>query len=81
MTQATKELVKGVGSFFGHVAAIIAGLVLSVVGLAMGVTIVMLPVGIPLCVLGLALVVWGVIGYAKEPKAPVKFPGQPQGQP
>jgi hypothetical protein len=77
MTEAGKELVQGVGSFFGHVAAIIAGLILSVAGLAMGVTIVMLPVGIGICLLGLALVVWGFIGSARETKATPKAPGRP----
>jgi hypothetical protein len=77
MTEAAKELVKGVGSFFGHVAAIIVGLILSVVGLAMGVTIVMLPIGIPACVLGLALVILGLIGYSREAKVSPKPPSQP----
>jgi hypothetical protein len=74
MTEGAKELVKGVGNFFGHVLAIIAGLVLSVVGLAMGVTIVMLPIGIGVCLLGLALVIWGLIGYSRESKAAPKPP-------
>jgi hypothetical protein len=76
MTEGAKELVKGVGSFFGHVVAIIAGLVLSV-GLAMGVTIVMLPVGLGVCLLGLALVVWGLVGYSRESKAAPKPPPGP----
>jgi hypothetical protein len=77
MTEGAKELVKGVGGFFGHVAAIIVGLILSVVGLAMGVTVVMLPVGLGVCLLGLALVVWGLVGRSREKEEATKPPGQP----
>jgi hypothetical protein len=77
MTEGAKELVKGVGSFLGHVVAIIVGLILSVVGLAMGVTIVMLPIGIGVALIGLALVVWGVIGYSQQTKEAPKPPPKP----
>jgi hypothetical protein len=77
MTEGAKDLVKGVGNFFGHVMAIIAGLILSVVGLAMGVTIVMLPVGLGVCLLGLALVIWGLVGYSQQSKTPPNPPPQP----
>jgi hypothetical protein len=59
-------LVKGVGSFFGHVTAVVVGLVLMIAGLAMGVTIVMLPVGIPVGLGGVLLFIWGLMGYSAE---------------
>jgi hypothetical protein len=48
------------GHFLGHVVAVALGFVLIIVGLAMGVTMVMLPVGIVIGLLGVAMVVSGV---------------------
>jgi hypothetical protein len=62
-------LMKAVSSFFGHVTAIVVGLILMIVGLAMGVTIVMLPVGIPVGLGGVLLFIWGLVGYSSEPGA------------
>jgi hypothetical protein len=45
---------------FEHLAAIIIGFVLMVVGLALGVTIIMLPVGLVIGLVGLALFVGGI---------------------
>jgi hypothetical protein len=59
-----EDLVKGVRNFFGHIAAVVLGLILMIVGLAMGVTIVMLPVGIPVGLAGVLLFIWGVTGYS-----------------
>lgn len=42
-----------------HIVAIVAGLVLMLVGIGMGVTIALMPLAIPLCALGLGLLVWG----------------------
>jgi hypothetical protein len=47
------------GHFLGHVAAVVLGFVLIIVGLALGVTMVLLPVGIVIGLLGVALVVGG----------------------
>jgi hypothetical protein len=58
-------MMAGSGRFLGHVAAIVAGLVLMFAGLAMGVTMVMLPVGIPLGLAGLLLLLWGASTRAK----------------
>jgi len=44
----------------GHIAAIVVGFVLMVVGVAMGVTIVMLPLGLPIGLVGLLLFTWGL---------------------
>jgi len=48
------------GHFLGHVAAVVLGFVLVIVGLAMGVTMVLLPAGIVIGLVGVALVVGGV---------------------
>ena len=44
------------GHFLGHVAAVVLGFVLIIVGLAMGVTMVLLPAGIVIGLLGAELV-------------------------
>jgi hypothetical protein len=61
-----KELVTGAKRFIGHVVAIVAGLILMIVGVGMGVTMLLLPFGIPLGLLGLGLFLWGVFGRAGE---------------
>jgi hypothetical protein len=43
-----------------HLAAIIAGLLMIVTGLGLGVTMVLLPVGLPLGLVGLLVFVWGL---------------------
>ncbi len=67
-----KEFARAAGTFFGHVAAIIVGLIVMVVGLAMGVTIVMLPIGLVIGLGGLLLFGWGLLNYtrAKGTRAP-----------
>ena len=47
----------------GHLAAVLLGFVMMVVGLAMGVTMVMLPVGIVVGLLGVAIFVAGLFGH------------------
>jgi hypothetical protein len=55
------------GHFLGHVAAVVLGFVLIIVGLAMGVTMVLLPAGIVIGLLGVALVVGGVFARITPP--------------
>ena len=55
-----KHLLTMTGHFLGHVAAVVLGFVLIIVGMAMGVTMVLLPAGIVIGLLGVALVVGGV---------------------
>jgi hypothetical protein len=43
-----------------HLAAIIGGLVMIVLGVGLSVTMVLLPVGIPLGLAGLGLCIWGL---------------------
>jgi hypothetical protein len=53
----TRRLVVGT---LEHVAAIVVGFVLMVVGLGLGVTIIMLPVGLVIGLVGLALFFGGI---------------------
>jgi hypothetical protein len=47
-----------------HIAAIIGGLILMIVGLAMGVSMVLLPVGVVVGLAGFAMFVWGLLDYS-----------------
>jgi hypothetical protein len=46
--------------FLGHTIAVLVGLMLMILGLAMGVTMVALPIGIPVGLGGLLLFIWGL---------------------
>lgn len=46
-----------------HVAAVVVGFVLMVVGLGLGVTMIMLPVGLVVGLAGVGLFVWGMVGH------------------
>jgi hypothetical protein len=72
---AGRTLAKAAGSFVGHVAALIVGVILMIVGIALGVTMVLLPFGIPIGFVGLALFLWGLFGRAREQEPP-PGPGQ-----
>jgi hypothetical protein len=74
---AGRELAKGAGRLAVHVAAIVAGLILMVVGLAMGVSVVLLPFGIPLGLAGLLAFLWGLAGRSQEKGAAPPPPGPP----
>ena len=60
---STRHIAGLVGSFFGHVAAIVIGFVLMVFGLALGVTMIMLPVGIVVGMLGFLMFVGGLFAH------------------
>jgi hypothetical protein len=47
----------------GHVAAIVIGFVLMVVGLGLGVTMIMLPAGIVIGLIGVAIFIGGFFGH------------------
>ena len=55
-----RQMVDAGGRFLGHSIAVVAGLVLMIVGVAMGVTMVLLPLGIPVGLVGLLIFVWGL---------------------
>jgi len=73
-TSAGQELAKGAGRFVGHLFALVVGFILMIVGLAMGVTIVLLPFGIPLGFVGLGVFVWGLFGWSRENEVPTPPP-------
>jgi hypothetical protein len=50
----------GLGRFFEHAAFVVVGFILMVLGLAMGVTMIMLPVGIVVGLLGVLMFVGGL---------------------
>jgi hypothetical protein len=58
-----RSLLRASERFFGHVAAIVAGFVLMIVGISLGVTIVLLPAGIPVGLAGLFLFLWGLMVF------------------
>ncbi|HVT28998.1 MAG TPA: hypothetical protein VHE81_13365 [Lacipirellulaceae bacterium] len=43
-----------------HLAAIILGLMMMVVGVGLSVTMVLLPIGLPLGLVGLVVLIWGL---------------------
>ena len=55
--------------FLGHTVAVLVGLMLMIVGLAMGVTMVALPIGIPVGLGGLLLFIWGLCFAAPRTQA------------
>lgn len=59
-TAAGRRIVVGVSHFLEHAAAVVLGLVLMIVGLALGVTMIMLPVGIVVGLAGVLLLVGGL---------------------
>jgi archaellum biogenesis protein FlaJ (TadC family) len=56
-----RSWVKTIESVLEHVAAVIIGFVMMVVGLGLGVTMIMLPVGIVIGLLGVALFIGGLL--------------------
>jgi hypothetical protein len=50
----------------GHVAAVIIGFVMMVVGLGLGVTMIMLPVGIVVGLIGVAVFVAGLFAHLDQ---------------
>ena len=52
-----------VGSFFAHAAAIVVGFVFMVVGLALGVTMIMLPAGLVIGLAGFLIFLGGLFAH------------------
>ena len=63
LSPAARHFASLIGSALGHIAAIIIGFVLMVVGLALGVTMIMLPVGLVVGMLGFVMVVGGFFAH------------------
>lgn len=53
-------------SVLGHIAAVIVGFVMMVVGLGLGVTMIMLPVGIVIGLIGAAIFVGGLFARINQ---------------
>jgi len=61
MTQTLfHSVMNGTVAFFEHAGVVIIGFVLIIVGLAMGVTLIMLPVGVVVGLVGVLMVVGGL---------------------
>ena len=71
-----REFAQGAGRFFGHVAAIVIGILMMIVGLAMGVSMVLLPIGIVVGIAGLFVFLWGLVSYSRIAGPPTTPPGQ-----
>jgi hypothetical protein len=65
-TLAARRVFHEIGRLLEHTAAVFVGLVLMVVGLALGVTMIMLPVGVVVGLTGVALVVAGLFARIDE---------------
>ena len=65
-TSWRRRWIESTESLIGHVAAVIIGFVLMVIGLALGVTLVMLPVGVVIGLLGLAIFVGGLFAHIDQ---------------
>jgi hypothetical protein len=66
LTIASRNILHGIGRFLEHAAAVVVGLVLMIVGLALGVTMIMLPVGIAVGLLGVLILVGGIFARIDE---------------
>ncbi|MHC4959203.1 MAG: hypothetical protein ACYTGN_12615 [Planctomycetota bacterium] len=62
MTAATRghDVIHAGESVLLHVAAIVGGLALMILGVAMGVTIALIPLGVPIGFLGFGMILWGL---------------------
>ena len=58
--------VRNTESVLGHIAAVIVGFIMMVVGLGLGVTMIMLPMGIVIGLLGSAIFVGGLFARIGE---------------
>jgi hypothetical protein len=61
-----RHLWSSIAGFFEHAAAVVLGFVLMIVGLALGVTMIMLPVGVVIGLIGVALFVAGIFARLDE---------------
>lgn len=57
---AARRWFTGIAGFFEHAAFVVVGVVLMVVGLALGVTMIMLPVGIVVGLAGVLMLIGGL---------------------
>jgi hypothetical protein len=67
---SARETLKVGENLAAHLIAVIAGAVMMLAGLGMGITVMLLPVGVPLGLVGLGAFLWGVWGFAEARRAP-----------
>jgi len=60
---AARHATEIAGRVLGHVAVTVLGFIFMIVGLAMGVTMVLLPVGVVVGSVGVLMFVWGLFGH------------------
>lgn len=70
-----KEVAKGAGELIARLALVVVALILMVVGVAMGVSIVLLPIGVPLGIFGLFLLFYALFGWTDNKQATAPPPG------
>jgi len=58
---AYANVLRGIAGFFEHALIVFIGFVLMVIGLALGVTMIMLPVGVVVGLIGVAMFVGGLL--------------------
>ena len=63
---AARRFFGGLGRLFEHMAVVIVGFVMMVVGLGLGVTMIMLPVGLVIGLLGAGLFVAGLFTHLDD---------------
>ena len=61
-----RQWVGTVETILGHVAAIVVGFIMMVVGLGLGVTVIMLPVGLVVGLIGVALFISGWVSWSDQ---------------
>jgi hypothetical protein len=61
-----RSWISAIESALGHIAAVIIGFVMMVVGLGLGVTMIMLPVGIVVGLIGFAVFVGGLFAHLDQ---------------
>ncbi len=64
---AYANVLRGVVGFFEHALVVIIGFMLMVIGLALGVTMIMLPVGVVVGLIGFAMFVGGLFVRLEQP--------------
>ncbi len=65
-TDRRRGFIEAGDRLLGHVAAVLLGFVLMVIGLGLGVTMIMLPVGLVVGLVGLLAFVWGLVGHLER---------------
>lgn len=68
MTLTMHDAMVSIAHFFEHAAFVVLGLLLMIVGLALGVTMIMLPAGVAIGLIGVALLIIGLFGWIDRPE-------------